>query len=340
MNKRSSPQSGSRAGARNLNINLQPASKTDTACLDSSDLSVRSAPPGYSLHTDAAPQEVVPQSPTLKSPSDESFFSDGLDPFSDDLLEYAVEENRLKWSVSWSDLMMTMFILFVVLYIYKSGNRELEFGQGPGDQKISDRGSGAITKGDLDHKPSEIYDQARRALVDKWVNQSVSVDLVKDKAIRITLSSDLFFDAGKADLKTEAIWELRQVAEILKENSFIINVVGHTDSVPNHSFIFPTNWELSTARACRVARFLIEEEGVEEERFFVSGYSWHQPVVPNNSPHNRSINRRVEILLMKEMPYEISELSGASFPQISKAVKAQANTEPPQKRSSSTNSAQ
>ncbi|MBF0204808.1 MAG: OmpA family protein, partial [Desulfamplus sp.] len=233
-------------------------------------------------------------------------FSDGLDPFSDDLLSYATEENKFRWSVSWSDIMMTMFIFFAVLYIYKSGNRELKFGQGPGQQNISDSGSGLIMEKNLEHKPSEIYDQARKALIDKWVNESLSVDLIGDKAIRITLSGDLFFDTGKADLKTESQWELKQVAKILKENSFIINVVGHTDSVPNHSAMFPTNWELSTARACGVARFLIEEEGIEENRFFVSGHSWLQPIAPNTSAENRALNRRVEILLMKEMPYQES----------------------------------
>ncbi|MBF0257603.1 MAG: OmpA family protein [Desulfamplus sp.] len=237
-----------------------------------------------------------------------SFSSDPLDPFSDDLLTYAAQENTFRWSVSWSDLMMTMFIFFAVLYIYKSGNRELEFGQGAGQKNISDSGSGLIIKTNAATKPSEIYDEAKKALKDTWVNGSTSVELVKDKAIRITLSGDLFFDTGRADLKTEAIWELRQVAQVLRENSFIVNVVGHTDSVPNHSDLFPTNWELSTARACRVARFLIEDEGIEEERFFVSGHSWHQPIVPNNSVQNRSLNRRVEILLMKEMPYLVSEL--------------------------------
>ncbi|MBF0467408.1 MAG: OmpA family protein [Desulfamplus sp.] len=237
-----------------------------------------------------------------------SFSSDPLDPFSDDLLTYAAQENTFRWSVSWSDLMMTMFIFFAVLYIYKSGNRELEFGQVPGHKNISDAGSGIIMKKNTETKPSEIYDETKKAIKDIWVKESTSVELVKDKAIRITLSGDLFFDTGRADLKTEAIWELRQLAQVLKENSFIINVAGHTDSVPNHSEMFPTNWELSTARACRVARFLIEDEGIEEERFFVSGHSWHQPVVPNNSTQNRALNRRVEILLMKEMPYKVSQL--------------------------------
>lgn len=259
------------------------------------------------------------QAPTVPfSDNIQSSFSDDI--FADDLLSYPAELHRAKWSVSWSDLMMTMFIFFAVLYIYKSGSRELEFGEGVerqihgqqenlrdanlGHQKIADSASGAVVEKQIEHKPSEIYDQALKALKDRWVDESLSVELVKDEAVRLTLSSDLFFDIGKAELKPEAKWELKNVADFLKENSFIINVAGHTDSTPNHSAMFPTNWELSAARACRVARFLIENGGVEESRFFISGHSWLQPIAPNNSASNRALNRRVEILLMKDMPYE------------------------------------
>ncbi len=140
------------------------------------------------------------------------------------------------------------------------------------------------------------------------MDDTVSVELVKDRAVRIALAGDLLFDVGRADLKVGARWRLRQIARIINNNSFIINVIGHTDSTPNFSEQFPTNWELSTARACRVARYLIEEEGVAEERCFVSGYSWLQPIAPNSNAHNRSLNRRVEIVLMKEMPYQKQSL--------------------------------
>lgn len=226
-----------------------------------------------------------------------------MDPFPGNAFEWQESEKADRWSVSWSDLMMTMFILFVILYVYQAGNRELEFGPGPGDNYISDQGSGRIADVNIQKQPSDIYDQAREAIHDEFVKDSASVELVPEKAVRIVLAGDLLFDLGRADLKTEARWRLRQLARVLNENSFVINVIGHTDDMPNHSRQYPTNWELSTARACAVARYLIEEEGVEEDRFFVSGYSWHRPLVPNTTAHNRSLNRRVEIILMKEMPY-------------------------------------
>lgn len=229
------------------------------------------------------------------------------DPFGIDPLSFPNGRKKEKWSISWSDLMMTMFILFVVLYVYQAGNRELEFGSGPGKATISDTGSGGIVDTDTRQRPSDIYNYTRKAVEDEFVDDTASVDMIEDRAVRIALAGDLFFDVGEAELKQEAVERLRQVAGILRENSYAINVVGHTDSMPNHSASYPTNWELSTARACRAARFLIEEAGVSADRLFVSGHSMHQPIAPNTNASNRKLNRRVEIILIKERPFAASQ---------------------------------
>lgn len=240
---------------------------------------------------------------SLNDDSDQGTFPRGFDPFTEDPLLSVPPHRRGGWSVSWSDLMMTMFILFVVMYVYQAGSRELEFGPGPGTNSVSDSGAGKIVENRLDASPSDVFTQTRQAVRDEFVDDSTSVDLVADRAVRISLAGDLFFDLGKADLKPQAQWRLRQIGKILQENSFIVNVIGHTDDMPNHSDKYPTNWELSTARACRVARFLIKEAQLPEARFFVSGHAWLQPLMPNNTARNRSLNRRVEIVLMKERPY-------------------------------------
>jgi len=253
-------------------------------------------------HTQERPD---PDSP--KQTSSSVFTRNEHDPFGIDPLSFPNGRKKEKWSVSWSDLMMTMFILFVVLYVYQAGNRELEFGGGPGKGAISDMGSGHIVDTNIRQKPSDIYNSTRQAVSDEFVDDTASVDMVEDRAVRIALAGDLFFDVGRAELKPQAVERLRQVAGILKENSYVINVVGHTDSMPNHSARYPTNWELSTARACRAARFLIEEAGVSADRFFVSGHSMHQPLEPNTNAANRKLNRRVEIILMKDRPYGTSQ---------------------------------
>jgi len=231
------------------------------------------------------------------------FASSGFDPYADDILGEDILQKQDKWSVSWSDLMMTMFVLFTVLYVYQSGNRRLILDDGPGTHAISETGSGKVADVNALHNPSDIYDRARQAFMDELVNDAVGVDMVSDKAVRISIAGDILFDTGLAELRPQARERLWQIASVLRGNNYIINVSGHTDSMPNHSEKYPTNWELSAARAARTARFLIEKTGISEERFFITAHSWHQPVRSNDSLTSRRLNRRVEIILMKERPY-------------------------------------
>lgn len=236
-----------------------------------------------------------------------SFVDSDFDYFSEDVFLSSENSKKNMWAVSWSDLMMTMFIFFVVLYVYPVGRPDLLGGPGSAIKKIQ-TGSRELEDVNREKMPSEIFDQVKQMIHDEFVATDASVTLISDKAVKIVIAGELLFDIGQAELKNRAKGRLGQIARILQGNSYIINVVGHTDSVPNHSIQFPTNWELSTARACTVARYLIESQGVPENRFFVSGYSRHRPVLPNNNRYNRAINRRVEIILIKEKPQMRSDL--------------------------------
>ena len=150
---------------------------------------------------------------------------------------------------------------------------------------------------------SRVYDQAKQAISEVMVTHPDSVELMKDGAVRIVLAGDLLFDPGKTVLKIGARYQLNQIAKVLSENDLVINVVGHTDDVPARSAQYPTNWELSSKRAVTVARYLIEVAKVDEKRIFVSAHSFHQPVKQNDTAYNRALNRRVEIILIKQKPY-------------------------------------
>jgi chemotaxis protein MotB len=205
------------------------------------------------------------------------------------------------WSVAWSDLMMTMFILFAVMYIYQMANRQWDYGEGPGTTTFSDEGSGVVMDETVSSAISEsfpeLYDLTRKNIPDV-----AQVELIADRAVRITLTDDLLFEVGKADLKDRARVLLADVASVLRQTTHVINVVGHTDNVPIRTPQFPTNWELSVIRACVVARYLSENLGIDGGRFFVSGHAYHQPLQPNTTAKNRAANRRVEIILTKDRP--------------------------------------
>lgn len=222
--------------------------------------------------------------------------------FYDEILSYPQEHKTNRWSVSWSDLMMTMFIFFAVMYAFQAGNRDLFFGDGPGKNKFSESGSGNVLNIGSKSDPSTLYDQTRQAMADIMVDGLDSVQLTQDGSMRIILAGDLLFDPGRIDLKISARYQLDQIARVLNENDFIINVVGHTDDAPTRSDLYPTNWELSSKRAVTVARYLTEVTKVDEKRIFVSAHSSLQPVKDNDTGVNRALNRRVELILMKTRP--------------------------------------
>jgi len=79
-----------------------------------------------------------------------------------------------------------------------------------------------------------------------------------------------------------------------------VRVEGHTDSRPINTYRYPSNWELSGARAGVVVRYFIEEHGIDEDRFLIAGYADTRPVAENTTPENMSKNRRVEIVILDD----------------------------------------
>jgi chemotaxis protein MotB len=124
------------------------------------------------------------------------------------------------------------------------------------------------------------------------------------EGIRLNVSDEILFASGSAELGDEGAGLLRKVAAQLKSLSQRVEVQGHTDDVPIRGALaktYPTNWELAGARAARVAR-LLQEEGVEGARLTAVSYGEHHPVAPNETPEERSLNRRIEIRLLPPEP--------------------------------------
>jgi len=132
----------------------------------------------------------------------------------------------------------------------------------------------------------------------------ITITQLKDK-LSVNLVEKILFDSGSADIKKDGKSVLDRVAEILvKVTDKQIRVAGHTDNVPIGPRIrerFPSNWELSTARATTVARYL-QDKGIDPNLLSAGGYSEYRPVAPNDTDENKSKNRRIEIdLVPKDM---------------------------------------
>ncbi|MGO9136592.1 MAG: flagellar motor protein MotB [Syntrophales bacterium] len=219
-----------------------------------------------------------------------------LNHFDKRIFETEDEITPPHWAVPWSDIMMVVFVMFAVLFIYSLSKRDIaDAFKIPSATKVEAPGQEARQE----ITPEQLNEMSRRLRQDTKPDQ-ISVAVDKEQSIKVSASDSLFFDLGKADIKPEAIEFLRNFAEVVKKTKTNIRIDGHTDSFPIHSPAFPTNWELSAIRAVNIARFLIEENGIEPERFTVAGHSLYKPAVPNTTPENKAINRRVEIFISKE----------------------------------------
>lgn len=120
---------------------------------------------------------------------------------------------------------------------------------------------------------------------------------IRNGRMLLALPNDVLFDSGKTAVKEDGKTALREVAQVLAsitDRRFV--VAGHTDNVPIKTSRFPSNWELSTARAVEVTRLLIES-GMNPDVLAAAGYGEFDPVAPNDTNENKAQNRRIEIVL-------------------------------------------
>ena len=118
------------------------------------------------------------------------------------------------------------------------------------------------------------------------------------KGLVMRLSDRALFDVGVATISPQALPLLKKVGAIIARTSYQVRIEGHTDDLPINTIQFPSNWELSTARAVRVLRYFTESAAISSERLSAVGCAEFQPMVPNDSPAHRAQNRRVEIIFL------------------------------------------
>ncbi|MCI4626431.1 MAG: flagellar motor protein MotB [Candidatus Magnetoovum sp. WYHC-5] len=121
---------------------------------------------------------------------------------------------------------------------------------------------------------------------------------VDDNDLIIRMKEDVTFNSASAELIDDAKPILDSIAQIINENkSCIVEIDGHTDNLPIKTPLYPSNFELSLARATSVVDFFTQAKGIDEKKFFVRGNSDLRPITSNDAPENRAKNRRVEIRL-------------------------------------------
>jgi chemotaxis protein MotB len=180
------------------------------------------------------------------------------------------------WLYSYADL-MTQLLIFSLLMISVLGLKEMK--------KQSDR-----------PKRNDTAAMIEQYVKDTGLSEEMAVDQSADRLV-IRMTSAILFSEGQAVLTDRARDVLAGIAPLLSKAEAPLRVEGHTDDVPIHSTQFPSNWELSSARAISVAKYL-EDRGISRVRLSVAGYGEFHPIVPNDAAERRAMNRRVEIVVL------------------------------------------
>ena len=237
-------------------------------------------------------------------------------------------ENHERWIVSYADMLTLLFALFVVLYATSDANpQKLQAVHNSIDQAFSigvlqgSNGSSAVLQngGGITPSLAEIKSNNLAALSETLSGFAQANNLEGKIQVRsdadsiiISLQDNLLFDSGSADLRPGSQDVLLQVANALQGLPNQMRIEGHTDNIPVNSPDFPTNWELSAARASRVLRFLRDQGGLTANKLFLAGFADTQPVASNDTPEGRALNRRADIVILYPTLEELQKsLSGA-----------------------------
>jgi len=218
--------------------------------------------------------------------------------------EFIDDRDTNHWSVPWSDLMMVMFVLFAALLTAQALERQVpEPVVQPVVRVETEQVPDPVGTKHLTFEPLmriNVFERSQQAIREARI-ENVEIVILEDQSVKVSVQGPMFFELGKADLRRDMRQFLTNLAKVIKQTPYQVHVVGHTDDYPINTKEFPSNWELSLSRAARVVRYLVDQGGVDPYRFTVMGRSEFDPLMPNADDQARAQNRRVEIIITREI---------------------------------------
>jgi chemotaxis protein MotB len=247
-----------------------------------------------------------------------------------------------RWLVSYADFITLMFAFFVVLYAFarddqrkqmqvsaaidtafhsmavysKSSDASSPTMPGPAGKPSKQTAEvDVIAPGQVRDDLMRLRDDLDRTLSTQIAAHTVSLEMGRDGLV-ISLREAGFFDSGSAFPKPTALPALRGIANKLGALPYDVRIEGHTDNVPIHTAEFDSNWDLSSARATRIARLFIEMKAIRPDCISAAGYAEFHPIAGNDTADGRAQNRRVDLVVMPRIKLDFaaartSQQSGA-----------------------------
>jgi chemotaxis protein MotB len=161
--------------------------------------------------------------------------------------------------------------------------------------------------------PRDLAEQVQEALAPLIATNLVTVTR-KPLWVEVEIKTDILFPSGSAEIESGAVEVLNGIADILRPLPHRLRIEGHTDNRPIATPQFPSNWELSGARAARIVR-LLESRGVDPVRMSMAGQGEHQPVADNATADGRNRNRRVVLLILDRSASATPPATAAATPE-------------------------
>lgn len=235
-----------------------------------------------------------------------------------------------RWMVTYSDMVTLILVFFILLFSMSQIDKAkfeaisesfrnraiLEFYPSavPLDHPTTSPQQEEDLLEELKKKQKELAENRKKNEPDtldkvlRDVNQYLDQNKLKDKiaatrsdrGVELILQENLLFESGDAEILNAGKPFLDKIAKMLEKIPNYVRVEGHTDNRPISNFRYPSNWELSGARASGVIRYLLKDNKLSDYRFSSIGYGDTRPVVPNSSEKNWRKNRRVEIIILEK----------------------------------------
>lgn len=236
-------------------------------------------------------------------------------------------DNHERWLISYADFITLLFAFFVVMYaisVVNEGKYRVfsdalgnAFGGRPPPKPVSEVQTAISLPNLVAKRRAEALKRERERLTTLARDlTSTLAPLVKEGKVRVTqnsrgvsveINASVLFDSGEATLTPNSKEALQALAVLLRDDPHALQVEGHTDTAPIRSTVFPSNWELSAARAGAVVRLFIDN-GVPPKRMTVVGHGSNIPVASNDDAEGRARNRRVAVTILSALPDTTTEI--------------------------------
>jgi chemotaxis protein MotB len=220
-----------------------------------------------------------------------------------------------EWLGTFNDLVTLLMVFFVLLFTMGTGDSDKimkmrnSVMRGLGLLDSKGMGSSGLVKGESSHRRLSRQEEEDKSKASEEIKDYVSdinsnmawIDAsISENEATISLEGSVAFDPGVADINPKAFPALKGIGKLINKIPNAVRVEGHSDNVPISTPKFPSNWELSIARAVNVTKYLIEHANVSPLRLSAAGYGDSRPLLPNDTAKHKAKNRRVEIVLLKE----------------------------------------